>query len=360
MKSFLAPLVMVVAIAAAVYFVYQFEPGGAEPAAAGGGGPTPVVVAPVVTERFVTTLESLGTVRSNESVDLAAKVTGRVESLEFTDGQQVHRGDLLARLDTAEERAELREAEVRFAEQRRELERIRGLVAERNLPRQRLDEQESRLAEAEARLEATRARLEDREVRAPFSGVLGLRRVSVGALVSPGTLITTLDDISVVKLDFTVPETFLPGVAQGQEITGRSAAYPGQEFAGRVTSIDSRIDPGTRAGIVRAEIPNPEGQLRPGMLLTVRLFQNPTESLSVPESALVPIRDEQYVFVLDGEDRVERMRVVTGRRVPGRVEVLQGLEEGMQVVVEGTHRIRTGARVEARMREAAAERDRAS
>jgi membrane fusion protein, multidrug efflux system len=359
-KNVLAPLILVLAIAGAVAFVYHYEPGGNGPAASGGGGITPVVVEAVGRERFVTTLESLGTAHSNESVDLAAKVTGRVESLEFTDGQRVRRGDLLARLDTAEERAELREAEVRLAEQRRELERIRGLVAERNLPRQRLDEQESRVSEAEARLEAARARLDDREVRAPFSGVLGLRRVSVGALVSPGTLITTLDDISVVKLDFTVPETFLPAIEPGQDITARGAAYPGRDFTGRVTSIDSRIDPGTRAGIVRAEIPNPEGLLRPGMLLTVRLFRNPAESLSVAESALVPVRDEQYVFVLTDDDRVERRRIVTGRRAPGRVEVLEGLEEGLRVVVEGTHRIRPGARVEASTRGASVGGDTAS
>jgi membrane fusion protein, multidrug efflux system len=351
-KKFLAPLVLLLTAAAAAAYVYRFEPQAPGPAADNGSVP-PVVVAEVTRERFVTTLESLGTVRSNESVDLAAKVTGRVELLDFTDGQRVRRGDLLVRLDTAQEQAELREAEVRLAEQRRELDRIRGLVADRALPRQRLDEQESRVSEAEARLEVVRARLDDRVVRAPFSGVLGLRRVSVGALVSPGTLITTLDDISVVKLDFTVPETFLPRMAPGQEISARSAAYPAQTFSATVTSIDSRIDPGTRAGIVRAEIPNPDGVLRPGMLLTVRLLMNPADSLSVPEAALVPIRDEQYVFLLTDEDRVERLRIVTARRAPGRVEVLEGLEEGMRVVVEGTSRIRAGAKVEPRSLEEA-------
>ncbi|WP_018232460.1 efflux RND transporter periplasmic adaptor subunit [Thioalkalivibrio thiocyanodenitrificans] len=360
MKKILAPLVLILAIGGAVAFVYQFEPRGDAPGASNGGGITPVVVVPVGRDSFVTTLESLGTVRANESVDLAAKVTGRVASLGFTDGQQVRRGDLLVRLDTAEEQAELREAEVRLTEQRRELERIRGLVAERNLPRQRLDEQESRVSEAEARLEAARARLDDREVRAPFSGMLGLRRVSVGALVSPGTLITTLDDVSVVKLDFTVPETFLPGITAGQEIVARSAAYPREAFSGKVTSIDTRVDPGTRAGTVRAEIPNPDGLLRPGMLMTVRLMKDPAESLSVPESALVPLRDEQYVFVVGEDDRVERLRIVTGRRAPGRVEVLDGLEEGMRVVVEGSHRIGAGARVEVRTRDASGSGDTAS
>jgi membrane fusion protein, multidrug efflux system len=359
-KKILAPLVLILAIVAAVVFVYQFEPRAGAPGASNGGGVTPVVVAPVGRDSFVTTLESLGTVRSNESVDLAAKVTGRVASLEFSDGQQVRRGDLLVRLDTAEEQAELREAEVRLTEQRRELERIRGLVAERNLPRQRLDEQESRVSEAEARLEAARARLDDRQVRAPFSGMLGLRRVSVGALVSPGTLITTLDDVSVVKLDFTVPETFLPGIVPGQEIVARSAAYPREAFSGKVTSIDTRVDPGTRAGTVRAEIPNPDGLLRPGMLLTVRLLKDPAESLSMPESALVPMRDEQYVFVVGEDDRVERLRIVTGRRAPGRVEVLEGLEEGMRVVVEGSHRIGAGDRVEVRTRDGSGSGDTAS
>lgn len=354
MNKTLGPLVLLAAIIAAIVFVYRFEPGEARSASdVSGVALTPVVVSTVSRERFVTTLESLGTVRANESVDVAARVAGRVESLEFTDGQRVRRGDLLVRLDSAEERAEVREAEVRLAEQRRELERIRGLVADRNLPRQRLDEQESRVSEAEARLEAARARLDNREVRAPFSGVLGLRRVSVGALVNPGTLVATLDDISVVKLDFTVPEAFLPGVAPDQRIAARSAAYPGDDFSGTVKSIDSRIDPGTRAGIVRAEIPNPDGRLLPGMLLTVRLHQNPADSLSVPEAALVPVRDEQHVFVVDDDGRVERVRIFTGRRAPGRVEVLEGLDEGVRVVVEGTNRVRTGSQVEVRTRDPA-------
>jgi len=348
-KKLVAPLVLVLAAIIAVGVVYQFQQLGPAPQASPGGGAgaaIPVVVSEVGLATYVTTLESLGTARSNESVDLAAKVTGRVEALNFSDGQRVRRGDLLAQLDTAEERADLQEAEVRLAEQRREVDRIRGLVADRALPRQRLDEQESRLSEAQARLEAARARLDDRSVHAPFGGVLGLRRVSVGALVSPGTLITTLDDVTVIKLDFTVPETFLPGIEVGQNITARSAAYPGREFLGRVTSVDSRIDPGTRAGIVRAEIPNPDSVLFPGMLLTVRLLKQETESLSIPEAALVPMRDEQYVFVVNDEDRVERLRIVTGRRAPGRVEVLEGLEQGIRVVVQGTNRVRPGVSVE--------------
>ncbi|ACL71795.1 efflux transporter, RND family, MFP subunit [Thioalkalivibrio sulfidiphilus HL-EbGr7] len=350
MKKLVAPLVLVLAAIIAVGAVYHFQQQASAPqASAGGGGgaPIPVVVAEVGLATYVTTLESLGTARSNESVDLAAKVTGRVEALNFSDGQRVRRGDLLAQLDTAEQRADLQEAEVRLAEQRREVDRIRGLVADRALPRQRLDEQESRLSEAQARLEAARARLDDRSVHAPFGGVLGLRRVSVGALVNPGTLITTLDDVSVIKLDFTVPETFLPGIEVGQNITARSAAYPGREFRGRVTSVDSRVDPGTRAGIVRAEIPNPDSVLFPGMLLTVRLLKQETESLSIPEAALVPMRDEQYVFVVNDDERVERLRIVTGRRAPGRVEVLEGLEQGIRVVVQGTNRVRPGIRVEA-------------
>lgn len=307
--------------------------------------PIPVTMAEVAHHEFLTSIESLGTTRALESVEITAQVTDVVRELGFVDGQAVEMGHILVRLGGGEEPAKMQEARVNLEKQRRELKRIEGLVQQKLLPAQSLDTQRSLVSEAEAQLEGARARVGERVIRAPFGGVLGLRRVSPGALVTPGTVITTLDDVSVMRLDFSIPETFLAGLSLGQEIVAKSRAYPERDLRGRVVQIDSRVDPVTRAVIVRAELPNPEGLLRPGMLLTLRLIKDRRQSLAVPEASLLPVRDEQYVLVIGDDDKVERRRIEIGRRAPGRVEVLSGLSEGERVVVEGTVRVRPGGKV---------------
>ena len=170
--------------------------------------------------------------------------------------------------------------------------------------------------------------------------------MSPGSLVRPGDQITTLDDIDVIKLDFSVPETFVALIRPGLEVRARSAAYPDRRFAGRVTSVDPRVNPTTRTVRVRAELPNPDHALRPGMLLTVDLIKNRRDALSVPEQALVPVGDRQFVYVVDGVGEARRVEVEIGSRRPGTAEVLRGLAEGDRVVVEGAHRLRPGSRVE--------------
>jgi membrane fusion protein (multidrug efflux system) len=185
----------------------------------------------------------------------------------------------------------------------------------------------------------------DRLIRAPFAGVLGLRRVSVGTLVRPADVITTLDDISIIKLDFTVPESFLGALSVGMPVRAQAAAYQGRLFQGNVTGIDTRVDPVSRSVAMRAEIPNPDDTLRPGMLMTVSLLKNQRKVLAVTEQSLVPVEDRQYVFVISADNKAERREVKTGARQPGFVEVLSGLKAGERVVVEGTIRLRPGGTV---------------
>jgi membrane fusion protein (multidrug efflux system) len=181
-------------------------------------------------------------------------------------------------------------------------------------------------------------------IRAPFDGRVGLRRVSLGSLISPGTVVTTLDDTSTIKLDFTIPETFLSAVRPGLDITARSVAYPDVSFSGRVASLDSRVDPATRSVTVRALLPNPEGLLKPGMFLTVRLSRGATDALLVPEHALVPEQGDVYVFVVKDET-AEKRRIRTGQRRVGDVQVVDGLVAGELVVTEGTQKLRDGVAV---------------
>jgi membrane fusion protein (multidrug efflux system) len=177
-----------------------------------------------------------------------------------------------------------------------------------------------------------------------------LRRVSVGTLISPGDVITTLDDTSVIKLDFSVPENFLASLREGLPIHASAPAFPGRSFAGSVASIDSRVDMNTRSVTVRALLANEDGALKPGMFLNVSLANDEREALIIPEEALTPEAERQYVFVV-ADGKAQRREVRIGGRRPGSVEVVAGLTAGERVVVEGTQKIRDGALVRASERE---------
>jgi membrane fusion protein (multidrug efflux system) len=204
---------------------------------------------------------------------------------------------------------------------------------------------EAGLKADQARVSAAKARLDDTVIRASFRGRTGFRHVSIGSFVSPGTVITTLDDTSVIKLDFTVPETFLFVVRRGLPITASATGLPDRKFTGEVTNLDSRVDPVTRSITVRAELPNPDGLLRQGMFMTVALQGDVVPTLLVPEAAIVPERGHTYVFVVRN-GVVERREVRTGKRRPGDVEIVDGVQEGERVVTEGTQNVRDGSAVE--------------
>jgi membrane fusion protein (multidrug efflux system) len=328
-------------------------PQGGPPAAAGrpapgAGGfsqmPIAVVVAPVASEKIAFELEALGTTHANESVEITAKVVNQVTAIRFAEGQQVQRGDVLVELDAAQVRADLAAAEAALAESRSQFQRSRELYTTKVLSDAQLEQIEAAYKGNEARVASARARVADTVIRAPFSGRVGLRRVSVGSLISPGTVITTLDDTSTIKLDFTIPETFLTAVQPGLAITARSVAYPDESFDGKVSSIDSRVDPATRSVTVRALVPNPKGLLKPGMFLTTRLSRGAVDALLVPEQALVPEQGDMFVFVVrDGS--AEKRKVSIGQRRVGDVQVIEGLTAGELVVTEGTQKLRDGAPV---------------
>lgn len=310
----------------------------------GPGAPVDVITAPVASTQFAQEIEALGTARANEAVDVTSKISNIVTAIRFAEGQRVSRGDVLVELDSAQARADLADAEASLVESRAQFERSRALAGSAVLSRSQLDQIEATMKSNEARVAAARARLADTVIRAPFSGRMGLRRVSVGSLVNPGTVITTLDDVSLIKLDFSVPEAFVGLMQAGVPIEARSVAYPERAFEGRVASVDSRVDPVARAVLVRAELPNREGLLKPGMFLSVRLSRGATHSLMLPESAVVPEQGRAFVFVVDGT-RATKREVNVGRRRPGEVEILAGLKAGERVVVEGTLKLRDGTEV---------------
>lgn len=298
----------------------------------------------VASRALSTEIEAVGTARANESVDVTSKSSNIVTAVRFDEGDFVKRGQVLVELDSAEARAAVAEAEATMADSESQFKRSRELFAQKALSISQLDQIEATLKANRARASAANARLSDTVIRAGFDGRTGFRRVSIGGLVSPGTVITTLDDTSVIKLDFTVPETYFYLLKTGLPITAQSAGLPNRPFEGKVTNIDSRIDPATRSVTVRAEIPNRDGVLRPGMFMTVLLQGAVAQTLLVPEAAIVPEQGRAYVFVI--EDNVAaRREVKVGRRRVGEVEIVTGLKEGDRIVVDGTQNLRDGSRI---------------
>ena len=332
-------------LALAGFLIYLNLPQEEVAQAGRGGSQTPVVVAPVAMEEFPLIIEALGTAVANESVTITAQEADVVKSIYFEDGETVEKGKLLLELNNEEELARLNELDVNIAEAKRQLNRIKGLAKESAASEQLLDEQKARVDALESQQDVIKAQLKELQIFAPFSGTLGIREVSIGSLVRPGETITTLDDLSRVKVDFSVSESHLASLAVGQSVFAKSVAYPGQEFEGKITSIDSRIDPITRSVQIRAQIPNQENLLRPGLLLQINLQKRVLDTLVIPEAALIPEGNSQSVYVIDNESKAIKTKVTVGQRRPGLVEIIDGLEAGQQVVVEGTLKMRPNASV---------------
>jgi membrane fusion protein (multidrug efflux system) len=333
---------------AALAFAVLLAGCGGEPAPAGrGAGAPPAVVTTttVVPVAWTDAIEALGTAQANESVTLTAKVTETVDRVNFEDGDFATAGQVLVDLSGRAEVAQLEEEHAAFKEAQKQLDRQSELVKQGTIARSQLDTQVAARDSARARMDAIRARLADRVITAPFDGVLGFRQVSPGTLVTPGTAIATLDDVRTIKLDFPVPESFLSSVRAGLGVTARSAAWPDAEFEGTVQAVDSRVDPVTRAVTVRAAIANPDARLRPGMLLTVRLLKPERRTLAAPEIALVQVGARAFVYRVAADDTVEQVEVKVGARRRGEVEILEGVAEGDRIVVDGTGKLRPGARI---------------
>jgi membrane fusion protein, multidrug efflux system len=351
-RNLATPISITVAVLCAAWALYatQHRPqtGGGGPAAAAAGGrsagATPVTTVTVRSERLSQKLEALGNARANESVDISSKTSNVVTAVRFRDGERVRQGQVLVQLDDAATRADVAAAQAAVTESESQYNRSRELLNTQALSKSSFDQLEATLKANRARLQAAQARLEDTVIRAPFSGRVGLRRVSIGTLISPGDVITTLDDTSVIKLDFSVPENLLSTLREGLSVRATAPAFPGRSFTGQVASIDSRVDMNTRSVTVRALLANEDGALKPGMFLNVSLSKDERETLVIPEEALTPEAEKQFVFVV-ADGKALRREVRIGGRRPGSVEVLAGLNPGDRVVVEGTQKVRDGAPV---------------
>ncbi len=347
--SFLAA-VAIVFVAMAVTVIVR-EVAGMVGSAGAPAEAVPVVVAQVEEVEFADVITAAGNARAKESVAVTSKVADIIKQVLFDSGDHVEAGQVLAELVDTEERAAANEVRTTLVEAERKHARMAELAESGYVAAQMRDEAESDAKRAAAQLVAVEARMTDRKIRAPFAGVVGLRNVTAGERIDTDTVIATLNDVSVIKVDFAAPERFLSTIEPGQRLSARVAAYPDELFHGQVTSIDNQVDRASRSVTVRAEIPNDDGRLVPGMLLGVEVHRDERRRPAIPESALMRQADQAYVYVVeegggDGEGQVARRRdVEVGLRANGRVEILTGVRAGELVVADGTHRTRDGAMV---------------
>lgn len=308
------------------------------------------VVAEVVAGRreFADQIRVLGVARGRRSVNITSNTTQLVTQVMFTDGQRVEAGQALVELLAREEDADLIRARAQLESAQRDYDRYR-ILAERGVaPRVMAETAETSLKTAQAAVAASEARRGDRILRAPFAGILGLTSVTPGTLISPGSVITTLDDISGVRVDFPLPERYLGVLPVGAPITATSDAFPGEEFNGRIALLDTRVNEQTRAVIARAEFPNPGNRIRPGMMMRVSVHQGRRQSLAVPEASVQYEGQGAFVYrIARGEagSTAQRVEVQTGAVEGGYVEVVSGLGNNDRIVASGLNRIQPGAPV---------------
>lgn len=304
-----------------------------------------VEAARVSIDTVLDTIHAVATLMPNEAVVVSPETAGRIDRLPFAEGDRVEAGDVLVELDSAILKAELDKAQSDLSLAEANRRRAITLVKQGTGTRRERDEAVAAYQSAHANVALARARLEKAKITAPFSGVIGLRSVSVGAYVSPGQHIVELADIDPIKVDFRVPELALPSLRTGQSVHVTVDALPGQTFDGEVYVIDPIVDANGRAVRLRARIANPDGVLTPGLFARVRIVVDRRENaLLIPESAVFANEQKRYVFrVVDG--RAALTEVELGQRRPGEVEIRSGLDGDDLVVTAGYQQVRDGSRL---------------
>jgi membrane fusion protein, multidrug efflux system len=359
LRSILAVLVVLVVAAGGGWTYWNFVMRPQQQAAQGpgrGGPPAgfamPVEASQVKIATAQRQIQAIGSLRSNESVILRPEIAGRVATIEFEEGKRVTKGQTLVRFDDTIERAELAQAEAQAALARTTYQRAAELERRGAGTQRALDEAQAQTRTSMSAVELRRARLDKLQLLAPFDGVAGLRRISVGDFIAVGQEIVNLEQIDPLKVDFRVPELFLPAVRVGQRVDVAVDAHPQRSFAGEVYAIDPAVDVAGRALVVRARIANADDALRPGLFarVTLTLAERP-QAIFVPEQSIVPQADRHTLFkvVDNGEGKPKTVKLVTvklGERRGGEVEILEGLTPQDSVVTAGVLKIRDGMPVQ--------------
>lgn len=293
--------------------------------------PANVVLSSAVSHEFKDTIEAIGTITASESATLTSTITETVKAINAQEGQFVAKGTPIVDLTDDQEQATLNQAS-------KSVDRYKQLVQNNLASPEKRDAEQANYAVA-------KAQLDKRKIVAPFDGFLGIRRVNIGDMVQPGTIITTIDAIDPIKLDFTVPEIYLSALKQDMAIEATTAAWPDDVFKGKIYVVDSRIDKDSRSISARAVMENPDHKLKPGLLMKVKIIREVKKSLAIPESGIQTAGQRKSVFVVGADKIVAEKEIITGQREPGIVEVVSGLAEGDKIIIEGQMKTGAGAPV---------------
>lgn len=313
--------------------------------APGSGGPVAVETTKVAAVEMPQIITAVGSLRSDESVTLRPEVAGRIVAIKFEEGQRVTKGQTLIQLDAAVNQAELQQARTNLDLAKSKYERAVDLASRNFISGQARDESKSAYELAQASLALVEARVAKTEIKAPFSGIIGLRVVSIGDYVKEGADLVNLEAIDPIKIDFRVPENFLRDVKVGQTMKVALDAIPGKTYDGKIIAVNPLLDAAGRSVVVRAQVRNQDTTLRPGMFARINLLtQSKRDAMVVPEEALVPQGTDNFLFrIVDG--KANRVKVETGQRRDAKVEIVSGIENGDVIVTAGQARLREGTPV---------------
>lgn len=349
MKRLVLLLIAVaVLVAGGLYWKRSTAPSAKPTMAAAGksaGMGLPVKAGTVRTGTIVDQVNAVGTLLANESVMIRPERDGRIAQIHFAEGQLVKKGAKLVSLDASETQAQLAAANAEATLNRNRLKRAMELKEKNFISAEALDVARETLNQSVARQEEVKSRLEKMTILAPFEGVAGLRQVSPGAYVKAGQDIARLEGIGTLKLDFRVPELYLGRVHPDQQVEVRVDAFPQDTFKGAIYAVEPAVDEQTRTVLLRARVPNPDVRLKPGMFARVSLVLGRRENaLVVPEQAIVPLGNDNYVYrIVDGKAVLAKVEVGT-RRI-GEVEIKGGLSAGDRIVIDGQLKLKPGVPV---------------
>ena len=318
---------------------------GSAAGAPGGGGGTPVELGKPEKLNWPKTVTAVGSLRSDESVIVRAEQSGRIVTLNFKEGQPVRMGQMLVQLDDSVARAELEQSRANQKLAKAKFDRAIELKERNFISGQAKDEAENAMRVADATVSLSEAKLTKLVIKAPFSGTVGLRTASLGDYVKDGQDIVNLEKTDPIKVDFKIPEVFQAKVRVGQALSVTLDALPGQPFTGSVYAVNPQLDTAGRAVVLRAQMTNKGGLLKPGMFARVRLTLSDTgDAVVVPEQSVAMQGEDQIMYrVVDG--RALRTKVEVGQRRDGKAEIVEGVSASDTIVIAGWQRLRDGAAV---------------
>lgn len=352
LKAVLGLLVILAASAGGLYVTDRLlaSPNAAGPSGDEQAGPLAVETIPVETVTFSDAVRAVGTARARKAIDLVAEASGRVTRIAFHPGDEVAKGDILLELDDRAEQADLKAAEATLAEAQAAFARQEQLNKTGNASDAAYQTAKGALLRAEAERDRATVSLEDRRIRAPFAGVVGLTDLVEGQMVDAATVVTTLDDLSVIEVDFSVPENLLSRLRPGQRVELTSAAWPGRIFEGRISRIDTRVDDATRSIALRAEVLNRDRALVGGMFLQVHLVLDERQQFAIPEQVL-SVDGERNLVLLARDGVAQQVEITIGQQLDGMVEVVSGLSEDARIIATNLHRVAPGMEIRATPRD---------